>query len=126
MTEAHGELRAEFRGWIGEHLEGDFATYADHAMVGAQEIPYELSIAWERELAGIPDVLALPADLYARVWTAPPGSGAVQLQPNTVLTQLELAEPLLATLSYTMQLVAAPPYMPPPSEVEAFPATVQL
>jgi alkylation response protein AidB-like acyl-CoA dehydrogenase len=67
MTEAHGELRAEFRDWIGEHLEGDFATYADHAMVGAQEIPYELSIAWERELAGGGWVgLAIPPEFGGR------------------------------------------------------------
>ena len=51
MTEAHGDLRAEFRDWIGQHLTGDFATYAEHPMVGTQEIPYEVAIAWERELA---------------------------------------------------------------------------
>jgi alkylation response protein AidB-like acyl-CoA dehydrogenase len=51
VTEALDALRDEFRDWIAEHRKGDFASYADHAMVGTQEIPYEVSIAWERELA---------------------------------------------------------------------------
>jgi alkylation response protein AidB-like acyl-CoA dehydrogenase len=51
VNQEHNELRQEFRDWVRHHLKGEFATYADRPMVGTREIPTELSIAWERELA---------------------------------------------------------------------------
>ena len=47
-----GALREEFRDWLSEHLKGDFARYSASPWWGRRLVPPEISIAWERELAG--------------------------------------------------------------------------
>ena len=45
------EFANEVRTWLEEHLSGEFAPYRGMGLTGQEDIPAELQIAWERELA---------------------------------------------------------------------------
>jgi alkylation response protein AidB-like acyl-CoA dehydrogenase len=42
----------EVRTWLEEHLVGEFAAYRGKGLSGREDIPPEVQIEWERELAG--------------------------------------------------------------------------
>jgi alkylation response protein AidB-like acyl-CoA dehydrogenase len=44
-------FRDEVRTWLSDHLVGDFARYRGRGGIGRDEVPLELQLAWERELA---------------------------------------------------------------------------
>ena len=44
-------FRDEVRTWIEEHCVGEFARYRGKGLTGQEDIPAEVQIAWERELA---------------------------------------------------------------------------
>ena len=41
----------EVRTWLEEHLAGEFARYRGRGLTGQEDVPVEVQIAWERELA---------------------------------------------------------------------------
>ncbi|MXW98519.1 MAG: acyl-CoA dehydrogenase [Acidimicrobiaceae bacterium] len=41
----------EVRTWLEEHLVGEFARYRGRGLTGQEDVPVEVQIAWERELA---------------------------------------------------------------------------
>ena len=41
----------EVRTWLEEHLVGEFARYRGRGLTGQDDVPVEVQIAWERELA---------------------------------------------------------------------------
>jgi alkylation response protein AidB-like acyl-CoA dehydrogenase len=45
------EFKDEVRTWIEEHLSGEFGRYRGRGLTGHEDIPAEIQIAWERELA---------------------------------------------------------------------------
>jgi alkylation response protein AidB-like acyl-CoA dehydrogenase len=44
-------LRDEFRGWLEQHLVGEFARWRDRGGPGREDVPMDVLLAWERELA---------------------------------------------------------------------------
>jgi alkylation response protein AidB-like acyl-CoA dehydrogenase len=67
MNEAIEEFRDEVRTWLGAHLVGEFARYRGRGGIGRDEVPVEVQLAWERELAGGGWVgLGYPAHLGGR------------------------------------------------------------
>ncbi|RMH83791.1 MAG: acyl-CoA dehydrogenase, partial [Actinomyces sp.] len=44
-------FRDEVRTWLAEHLTGEFARYRGRGLTGQEDIPVEVQIAWEKELA---------------------------------------------------------------------------
>ena len=52
LTAAERDFRDEVRTWLEEHLVGEFAGLRGRGGMGQEDIPCELQIAWERELAG--------------------------------------------------------------------------
>jgi alkylation response protein AidB-like acyl-CoA dehydrogenase len=44
-------FRDEVRTWISEHLVGEFARYRGRGGVGCDDVPLDVQLAWERELA---------------------------------------------------------------------------
>jgi alkylation response protein AidB-like acyl-CoA dehydrogenase len=45
------EFRDEVRTWISEHLVGEFARWKGYGGIGRENLPLEIQLAWERELA---------------------------------------------------------------------------
>ena len=45
------EFKDEVRTWLEEHLAGEFGRYRGRGLTGHEDIPAEIQIAWERELA---------------------------------------------------------------------------
>ena len=41
----------EVRSWLEEHLVGEFARYRGRGLTGQEDVPVEVQLAWERELA---------------------------------------------------------------------------
>jgi alkylation response protein AidB-like acyl-CoA dehydrogenase len=61
------EFRDEVRSWISDHLVGEFARYRGRGGIGQEDVPVEVQIAWERELATGGWVgLGYPAELDGR------------------------------------------------------------
>jgi alkylation response protein AidB-like acyl-CoA dehydrogenase len=50
-TPADDAFRAEVREWFAGHVVGDFARWAGRGGIGRDDVPLEVQIAWERELA---------------------------------------------------------------------------
>ncbi len=46
------EFRDEVRTWLTEHLVGEFARWKGVGGIGREDLPLEVQLAWERELAG--------------------------------------------------------------------------
>jgi alkylation response protein AidB-like acyl-CoA dehydrogenase len=44
-------FRDEVRTWIAEHLVGEFARHRGRGGIGRDDVPIEVQVAWERELA---------------------------------------------------------------------------
>jgi alkylation response protein AidB-like acyl-CoA dehydrogenase len=44
-------FRDEVRSWLHEHLVGEFARYRGRGGIGRDDVPLEIQLAWERELA---------------------------------------------------------------------------
>ena len=44
-------FRDEVRTWLDEHLVGEFARYRGKGLTGQEDVPVEVQLAWERELA---------------------------------------------------------------------------
>ena len=44
-------FRDEVRTWLEEHLVGEFGRYRGRGLTGLEDMPPEVQIAWERELA---------------------------------------------------------------------------
>lgn len=64
---AADEMRDEVRTWLGEHLVGEFARWKGHGGIGREDLPLEVQLAWERELASGGWVgLGYPAHLGGR------------------------------------------------------------
>ena len=60
-------FRAQVRGWLDEHCVGEFARWKGRGGIGRDEIPVEVQVAWERELAiGGWVGLGYPAELGGR------------------------------------------------------------
>lgn len=60
-------FREEVRDWIADHLVGEFARWRGYGGIGREDLPLEVQLAWERELAGGGWVgLGYPADLGGR------------------------------------------------------------
>ncbi len=51
LSSAEQDFADEVRTWLEEHLTGDFADLRGRGGVGQEDIPIELQMAWERELA---------------------------------------------------------------------------
>ena len=49
---ALAEFADEVRTWLEEHLVGEFAAFRGMGLTGQEDIPPEVQIAWEKELAG--------------------------------------------------------------------------
>ena len=61
------EFRDEVRTWIAEHLVGEFARWKGYGGIGRENLPLEIQLAWERELAAGGWVgLGYPAHLGGR------------------------------------------------------------
>ncbi|MDG1368252.1 MAG: acyl-CoA dehydrogenase family protein [Acidimicrobiales bacterium] len=45
------EFKDEVRTWLEEHLAGEFGPFRGRGLTGHEDIPAEVQIAWERELA---------------------------------------------------------------------------
>ena len=45
------EFRDEVQSWLEEHLVGEFAAYRGKGLTGQEDVPAEVQIEWERELA---------------------------------------------------------------------------
>jgi alkylation response protein AidB-like acyl-CoA dehydrogenase len=48
---AESDFRAQVREWLDEHCVGEFARWKGRGGIGRDEIPVEVQIEWERELA---------------------------------------------------------------------------
>ena len=60
-------FREEVRDWIADHLVGEFARWRGYGGIGREDLPLEVQLAWERELADGGWVgLGYPADLGGR------------------------------------------------------------
>ena len=60
-------MRDEVRTWLAEHLVGEFARWKGHGGIGREDLPLEVQLAWERELASGGWVgLGYPAHLGGR------------------------------------------------------------
>lgn len=60
-------FREEVRDWIADHLVGEFARWKGFGGIGREDLPLEVQLAWERELASGGWVgLGYPADLGGR------------------------------------------------------------
>ena len=60
-------FRARVRTWLDQHCVGEFARWKGRGGIGRDEIPIEVQVAWERELAGGGWVgLGYPAELGGR------------------------------------------------------------
>lgn len=60
-------FRDEVRAWLAEHLVGDFARWRGHGGIGREDLPLEVQLDWERELASGGWVgLGYPAHLGGR------------------------------------------------------------
>ena len=46
-----GSFADEVRTWLEEHLAGEFGRYRGCGLTGQEDVPVEVQIAWERELA---------------------------------------------------------------------------
>ena len=46
------EFADEVRTWIEEHCTADFARYRGKGLTGQEDVPVEVQLAWEKELAG--------------------------------------------------------------------------
>jgi alkylation response protein AidB-like acyl-CoA dehydrogenase len=44
-------FRAEVRDWFAQHVTGDFARWRGRGGIGRDDVPLDVQIAWERELA---------------------------------------------------------------------------
>ncbi|MCB0997156.1 MAG: acyl-CoA dehydrogenase family protein, partial [Acidimicrobiales bacterium] len=51
MTDAVTAFRDEVRTWIDEHLVGEFARWRGRGGIGREDLPLDVQLAWERELA---------------------------------------------------------------------------
>ena len=51
IDDSLNDFRDEVRTWLEEHLSGEFATYRSKGLTGHEDIPAEVQIAWEKELA---------------------------------------------------------------------------
>jgi len=61
------DFRIEVRDWLAEHLVGEFARWRGFGGIGREDLPLEVQLAWERELASGGWVgLGYPADLGGR------------------------------------------------------------
>jgi alkylation response protein AidB-like acyl-CoA dehydrogenase len=61
------EFRDEVRTWIAAHLVGEFARWKGRGGIGREDLPVEVQLAWERELAAGGWVgLGYPAHLGGR------------------------------------------------------------
>jgi alkylation response protein AidB-like acyl-CoA dehydrogenase len=64
---ATGDFRDEVRSWLAEHLVGEFARWRGRGGIGREDLPIEVQLAWERELASGGWVgLGYPAHLGGR------------------------------------------------------------
>ncbi len=62
-----GDFRDEVRSWLAAHLVGDFARWRGRGGIGREDLPLEVQLAWERELAAGGWVgLGYPAHLGGR------------------------------------------------------------
>ena len=48
---ALAEFADEVRTWLEEHLVGEFARYRGRGLTGQEDVPVQVQLAWERELA---------------------------------------------------------------------------
>lgn len=46
------EFQDEVRTWLEEHVVGEFAPYRGKGLTGHEDVPVEVQLAWEKELAG--------------------------------------------------------------------------
>ena len=46
------EFADEVRTWIEEHCVGEFAAHRGRGLTGQEDVPVEVQLAWEKELAG--------------------------------------------------------------------------
>ena len=64
---AERAFRAQVRSWLDEHCVGEFARWKGRGGIGRDEIPGDVQVEWERELAGGGWVgLGYPAELGGR------------------------------------------------------------
>ncbi len=51
LSKEDQEFRDEVRTWLAEHVKGEFAGLQGKGGPGTEEIPFDVEVAWERELA---------------------------------------------------------------------------
>ncbi|MEC7672380.1 MAG: acyl-CoA dehydrogenase family protein, partial [Actinomycetota bacterium] len=51
LDDSLNDFRDEVRTWLEEHLSGEFGAYRGKGLTGHEDIPAEVQIAWEKELA---------------------------------------------------------------------------
>jgi len=51
-TPKAADFRDEVRTWLAEHLVGEFARWRGVGGIGREDLPLDVQLAWERELAG--------------------------------------------------------------------------
>lgn len=52
MQTAVDNFRQEVRDWLADHIIGDFTRWRGRGGIGREDLPLEVQLAWERELAG--------------------------------------------------------------------------
>src|SRR5262245_31517047 len=48
---SESDFRAQVRAWLNDHCVGEFARWKGRGGIGRDEIPLEVQIEWERQLA---------------------------------------------------------------------------
>ncbi len=67
LTAQDAEFRDEVRTWLHEHIRGPFAGLSGRGGPGSDEVPFDVEVAWERELASGGWIgLAWPAEFGGR------------------------------------------------------------
>jgi alkylation response protein AidB-like acyl-CoA dehydrogenase len=51
LSQEDEAFRDEVRTWLAEHVQGEFAGLTGKGGPGSEEIPFDVEVAWERELA---------------------------------------------------------------------------
>ncbi|NDH11516.1 MAG: acyl-CoA dehydrogenase, partial [Actinobacteria bacterium] len=51
LDDSLNDFRDEVRTWLEEHLSGEFGAYRGKGLTGHEDIPADVQIAWEKELA---------------------------------------------------------------------------